>query len=199
MKILFAHLPQCRLHRRHDRRNDNVLDPLARGAVHFKEIHEDYAVLIHRLGAMRRHPPMRCQLGRRRVQLVEPQYRIRVAHIQRQQHRSYSALAARMPPVCTVTIPAPVRTSKNPFSSNPAVTPSQACGPCTSTLRFQIHVDRPATRAGIAATTTGSWSSAVSLWSDFSSQISSSWRLTRTPASRSSEVAGVERPGSKVR
>ena len=104
-----------------------------------------------------------------------------------------------MPPVCTVTRPSAVRTSKNPFPSRPAVTPMQACGPMHLNLPPANPGRRPLDARGNRLAAARSSSPRASRSSDFSRETSSAWRLMRRPTSRSSEVAGVDKSGAKSR
>ena len=61
-----------------------------RHAVHLEEIHEEHAVLVGGLRAVRGDAPVRGQLGLLAVEPVEPQHRIRIADIDCKQHRLLS-------------------------------------------------------------------------------------------------------------
>jgi hypothetical protein len=81
VKVDFADLAQRSLDWRHYRGDNDVRNLAGGQAVHLEEVDEEYAVLVHGLCAMGGDAPVRRQLWPFRVDPVEAQHRIRIAHI----------------------------------------------------------------------------------------------------------------------
>ncbi len=86
VEVGFAHLAQRGVDGRHHRSDDDVRDLAGRHAVHLKEVHEEDAVLVDGLRAMRGDAPVRGELGLFAIELVEAESRVGVADIESEQH-----------------------------------------------------------------------------------------------------------------
>ena len=62
-------------------------DLIGRHAMHLKQVDEKHAVLIHRLRAVGRDAPVRGELWRLDIQLVQSEHCVGVAYIESEQHR----------------------------------------------------------------------------------------------------------------
>src|SRR5437899_1452443 len=114
-----------RVHGRHDARDGDPGDVLGRGAARAEEAEQHHAVLVR--GAL--GLGLQAPVARQAVAVVDPDLGVRVADVDREQHRPY----VRYPPG-TVTSPASTRTTppsgrrsrSAPSSSRPSTRPASS-------------------------------------------------------------------------
>src|ERR1044071_7704505 len=102
VKIALANFTQSGIHGRNHRRDDDSIDFRGFNVANVKQVAEENAIFIHRVGHHGGHTPVRQEARRRALAgeaggyvLIHAKYRVGVADIKNQKHHRSSLPAAR--------------------------------------------------------------------------------------------------------